>query len=297
MKIAVFFANDKEQLGVLSFNGDQIIPISALGLDYIDMNDLIVRIGQNDLAVMAEAAQNSSSKSLPLDKVKVLAPIPHPVRDVVGMGLNYKAHAEEMAKALKEQATERNWPIFFGKAVDRARGDGEPFPSHKDFISTLDYECELAAVLGKTIRGGIRPEEVRDAIFGYTIINDITARELNRHKQNYFQKSLDGTCLMGPYLVTADEIAYPPKLRLRTWVNGELRQDGCTDQMIFDLDVIISTLAQGMTLPAGTIFATGSPTGIGFGMNPPVYLRHGDVVRCEIEGIGSLTNIVRDDVE
>lgn len=261
------------------------------------MNDLIVRAGHNDLAVMAAAAQKSSSESLPLNQIKLRAPIPHPVRDVVGMGLNYQAHADEMAKALNEQETERAWPIFFGKAVDRARGDGEPFPSHAGFINTLDYECELAAILGKTIRGGIRPEEVRDAIFGYTILNDVTARELNRHKQNYFQKSLDGTCLMGPCLVTADEIAYPPTLRLRTWVNGELRQDGCTDQMIFDLDVIISTLAQGMTLPAGTIFATGSPTGIGFGMDPPVFLHHGDVVRCEIEGIGSLMNTVRDDVQ
>lgn len=140
----------------------------------------------------------------------------------------------------------------------------------------------------------VPPEKVAEYIFGYTILNDITARELSRHKQNYFMKSLDGSCPLGPWIVTADEIAYPPRLSIRLFVNGEPRQNGNTGDMIFDITQIVSELSRGVTLPAGTIIATGSPTGIGFGMVPPVFLKDGDVVTCEIEGIGVLTNTVRD---
>ena len=140
----------------------------------------------------------------------------------------------------------------------------------------------------------VPPERVAEYVFGYTILNDVTARELNRHKQNYFMKSLDGTCPLGPWIVTADEIAYPPRLNIRLSVNGEPRQNGNTGDMIFGVTEIVSELSRGVTLPAGVIIATGSPTGIGFGMNPPVYLRDGDVVTCEIDGIGRLENTVRD---
>ena len=127
----------------------------------------------------------------------------------------------------------------------------------------MDYECELAVILGKDAYHVSR-EEAESCIFGYCILNDVTARELSRHKQNYFMKSLDGTCPMGPWIVTADEIAFPPRLRIRLWVNGQPRQDGNTGDMIFGPAEIISELSRGITLPAGTIFATGSPTGIGF---------------------------------
>ena len=256
------------------------------------MNDLIRRTDRASLAAIGAAAEKAA-QWIPLADVRLTAPIPHPVRDVVCMGLNYKAHADEMADALKEQRTERVWPIFFGKAVDRCRGTGEAIPSHSDFISTLDYECELGVILGKDAYQVPR-EQVEDYIFGYTVLNDVTARELSRHKQNYFMKSLDGTCPIGPWIVTAEEIAYPPRLDIRLWVNGELRQNGNTRDMIFDVTDIVSELSRGVTLPAGTIIATGSPTGIGFGMNPPVFLKDGDVVTCQIEKIGELTNTVRD---
>ncbi|MBQ2896685.1 MAG: fumarylacetoacetate hydrolase family protein [Oscillospiraceae bacterium] len=256
------------------------------------MNDLIRRTDKAQLAEMAAAAEVSESR-LPLTEVQLLAPIPHPVRDVVCMGLNYKAHADEMADALKEQRTERTWPIYFGKAVDRCRGTGEAIPSHKDFISTLDYECELAVILGKDAFN-VSAEDVEDYVFGYAILNDVTGRELSRHKQNYFMKSLDGSCPMGPWIVTADEIAYPPKLRIQLSVNGEPRQDGNTADMIFGVSELVSELSRGVTLPAGCIFATGSPTGIGFGMNPPVFLKDGDEMVCTIEGLGTLVNTVSD---
>lgn len=270
-----------------------VVPVRALGYEYEDMNALIRGADRATLSAMAKAAEAFGEK-IPLERVRLLAPIPHPVRDVVCMGLNYKAHADEMADALKEQRTERVWPIYFGKAVDRCRGTGESIPSHSDFISTLDYECELAVVLGRDAYQ-VPAEQVRDYVFGYTILNDVTARELSRHKQNYFMKSLDGTCPMGPWLVTADELTFPPKLRVRLSVNGEPRQDGSTADMIFGIPEIISELSRGVTLPAGTVFATGSPTGIGFGMNPPVFLKDGDEMVCQIEGIGTLVNRVSDE--
>lgn len=292
MKLLACVYEEKEHVAVLTADRRHVVPISALGYPYETINDLIRGMDRGSLAAMSRAAEQSSAR-LRLDQVRLTAPIPHPVRDVVCMGLNYKAHADEMADALKEQRADRIWPIFFGKAVDRCRGDGESIPSHADFISTLDYECELGVILGKAAYQ-VKPEEVESYIFGYTIINDVTGRELSRHKQNYFMKSLDGTCPLGPWIVTADEISYPPQLQIRLSVNGELRQNGNTRDMIFGITEIVSELSRGVTLPAGTIIATGSPTGIGFGMTPPVFLKDGDTIVCEIESIGTLTNTVRD---
>lgn len=292
MKLLTCCFQGKENVAVLMPDESHVVPLSALGYGYATMNDLIRQSSPRVLQAIAGAAARWPDP-VELRDVQLMAPIPHPVRDVVCMGLNYRAHADEMADAMKEQRTERVWPIFFGKAVDRCRGTGEDIPSHSDFISTLDYECELGVILWKDAYQ-VLPEKVAEYIFGYTILNDITARELSRHKQNYFMKSLDGSCPLGPWIVTADEIAYPPRLSIRLSVNGEPRQNGNTGDMIFDITQIVSELSRGVTLPAGTIIATGSPTGIGFGMVPPVFLKDGDVVTCEIEGIGVLTNTVRD---
>lgn len=292
MKLLTCVYRGQETVAVLSGDEKEIIPAAALGVSAASMNELIRGTDPAALGRMAEAAKRSEVR-IPLEEVRLLAPIPHPVRDVVCMGLNYRAHADEMADALKEQRTERVWPIFFGKAVDRCRGNGEEIPSHAEFISTLDYECELGVILGKDARNVPR-DRVEEYIFGYTILNDVTGRELSRHKQNYFMKSLDGSCPLGPWIVTADEIAYPPRLDIRLSVNGEPRQNGNTGDMIFDITDIVAELTKGVTLPAGTIIATGSPTGIGFGMNPPVFLKDGDVIVCRIERIGTLTNTVKD---
>lgn len=292
MKLATCVYNGKEIVAVVTADESAVVPVKALGYAFESMNELIRGTDKAVLAEMSAAAEAFAEK-IPLESVRLLAPIPHPVRDVICMGLNYKAHADEMADALKEQRTERVWPIYFGKAVDRCRGTGEDIPSHKGFISTLDYECELGVILGRDVRD-VNSDEVADCIFGYAVLNDVTGRELSRHKQNYFMKSLDGSCPMGPWIVTADEIAYPPKLRIQLSVNGEKRQDGNTADMIFGVSEIVSELSRGVTLPAGCIFATGSPTGIGFGMNPPVFLQDGDEMVCTIEGIGTLVNRVSD---
>lgn len=292
MKLITCRYHGIEQTAVVTDGDTCAVMTEDLGYHFRDMNDLIRSTDRTDRIGMEALAQNSDKK-VPLNQIELTAPIPHPVRDVICMGLNYKAHADEMAAALKEEKRERIYPIYFGKAVDRCLGHKETVPSHSDFVSTLDYECELAVIMGKDAYQ-VPADQVSDYIFGYCILNDVTGRELSRHKQNYFMKSLDGTCPMGPWIVTADEIPYPPKLQIQLSVNGEPRQNGNTADMIFGISEIVSELSKGVTLPAGTIFATGSPTGIGFGMNPPVFLKDGDVMTCTIEKIGTLENTVRD---
>ncbi len=299
MKIYNVEKEGKKFPAVLDEESGYLYRVKDLGYDTDDMIEFIrlVNCDFKTLNGRFETAKNTAVPAGSLKDLRTWAPIEHPHRDVICMGLNYQAHAEEMAKATSNaKDAVRNYPIYFGKPVDRARGDGEEIPSHKDFISTLDYECELGVIMGKDT-DHVKEEDVRNFIFGYTIINDVTGRELSRHKQNYFMKGLDGTCPMGPCIVTADAIAYPPALNITLDVNGEPRQNGYTSDMIFGIDEIVSTLSQGMVLQAGTIFATGSPTGIGFGMNPPVFLHDGDVVHCHIDQIGDLTNIVKDNVK
>lgn len=245
MKLITCRYNGAEHTAVVTHGDTQAVMTEDLGYHFRDMNDLIRSTDRSELRRM-EALAQGSGKMIPLNRVELTAPIPHPVRDVICMGLNYKAHADEMAEALNEEKKERVYPIYFGKAVDRCLGHGEAVPSHSDFISTLDYECELAVILGKDAYQ-VPAEEVSDYIFGYSILNDVTGRELSRHKQNYFMKSLDGSCPMGPWIVTADEIPYPPELQIRLSVNGEPRQNGNTGDMIFGISEIVSELSRGVT--------------------------------------------------
>jgi 2-keto-4-pentenoate hydratase/2-oxohepta-3-ene-1,7-dioic acid hydratase in catechol pathway len=159
-------------------------------------------------------------------------------------------------------------------------------------VDSLDYECELGVVIGKEAKN-VKREDVPDYIFGYTIVNDVSARNLQtRHKQWYFGKSLDGFTPMGPCIVSADEFAFPPKQRIACRVNGDVRQDSNTANLITGITDIIVMLSEGMTLKAGTVIATGTPAGVGMGMKPPTFLKPGDVVECEIEGIGVLRNYI-----
>ena len=224
---------------------------------------------------------------------RLLSPIPCPLQDVICLGLNYTEHAEEAAAYSSESFVSKDrYPVYFSKRVYRSPGDGEPVPAYTDLVDSLDYEAELAVIIGKDIKG-IAPEEVKDCIFGYTILNDISARNIQtRHTQWYLGKSLDGFTPMGPCIVTADEFAWPPKLRIASIVNGEIRQNSTTDMLIFGLERIISELSAGMTLRAGTIISTGTPKGVGMGFDPPRFLKPGDTVSCVIEGIGALTNVI-----
>jgi 2-keto-4-pentenoate hydratase/2-oxohepta-3-ene-1,7-dioic acid hydratase in catechol pathway len=254
-----------------------------------DMLDLIRRFDEvRDRLATAGTAR-------PLGSVRLEAPIPRPARNVFCVGKNYHEHAHEFASSgfdatAKEVVPES--PVIFTKPSTGVIGPGAPIPSHLDPTESVDYEGELTVVIGRGGRG-IRAADALDHVFGYTIINDVTARTLqHKHRQWFIGKGLDGFCPMGPVIVTADEVPDPTRLRLTTFVNGEKRQDAPLSSLIFDIPTLIETLSLGMTLEPGDLIATGTPAGVGLGFKPPKFLKAGDVVRIEVEGVGALENPV-----
>ncbi|MED4227513.1 fumarylacetoacetate hydrolase family protein [Neobacillus cucumis] len=228
----------------------------------------------------------------PLSDVVLEAPIPQPKRDIICLGLNYREHAMEYTTAMEEEQNLPKYPIVFTKATTTVIGPNQKIKSHRHVTNKVDYEAELAIVIGKE-GTNISKEEAYDHIFGYTIINDVSARDLQKqHSQWFLGKSLDTHGPMGPFLVTEDEIERPVKLDIKCRVNGELRQNSNTDLLIFDIPTIIKTVSGGVTLKPGDIIATGTPKGVGLGFDPPKFLNEGDIVEVEIEKIGVLKNIV-----
>ena len=281
-----------EEPAVLSADGTAVTPLRWLGLSYETLSDAIPFLTPQVRAGLSLAI--AGIPALPIEAVTPESPIPSPAQDVICLGINYMAHSDEAEKYSADAfATKHQDAIYFSKRVTRAVPDGGFIEAHTDLVKKLDYECELAVVLGKDAKD-VPAGQTKDYVFGYTILNDVSARDVQTaHKQWYFGKSLDGFTPIGPCIVTADEFdTYPPKLPIRCFVNGEKRQDSNTGLQIFDIDHVIAELSQGMTLKAGTIIATGTPAGVGMGMEPPCFLKPGDEVRCEIEGIGTLTNTV-----
>ena len=278
MKLVTFLYHYRERVGVL--NGDET---AVSPLNCPDMNTLIET---GDLSA-------SGAEEIPLDGVKLLAPIPRPRQDVICLGINYKAHAQEAERYSEAFLKEKPIPIYFSKRCTEAVGPEGFIESHPGLVERLDYEAELAVIIGKRAKD-VPADKAQDYIFGYTVLNDVSARVLQTsHKQWYFGKSLDGFTPMGPCIVTAEEIPFPPKLKISASVNGELRQDSTTDLLITGIPEIIAELSSGMTLLPGTIIATGTPSGVGMGFDPPKFLKSGDIVECSIEGIGTLRNTVR----
>ena len=266
-------------------------------LVYKDMNELICQLGQEGKAQLQLLAKNTDAlqgAAVALEAVKLCAPIVHPRQDVICLGINYDAHAQEAGRFSDEAfGGERPYTIYFSKRVSTATGSGDFIPAYEGLVDSLDYEAELGVILGKDAKDVSR-EEAETYIFGYTVINDVSARNLQtRHKQWYRGKSLDGFTPMGPCIVTADEIADVQNLDIRCYVNGQLRQSSNTRYMIQTVAGAITELSQGMTLQGGTIIATGTPAGVGMGMQPPTFLSSGDTVVCEIESIGRLENTVK----
>lgn len=286
MKLITYFAQGKERTGVLGTDGVSVHP-----LPWTDMQDVI----EAPWETLRETARTAlSGNGIPLSNVTILAPIPRPRQDVICLGINYRAHAEEAARYDSGAfAKEKPVPIYFSKRVTEAVGPEGFIESHPGLVERLDYEAELAVILKKTARS-VSAADVPDYIFGYTILNDVSARALQTsHKQWYFGKSLDGFTPMGPRIVTADEISFPPELPIFSRVNGEMRQNSSTGLLITGIAEIIEELSSGMTLLPGTIIATGTPSGVGMGFDPPRFLKPGDVVECGIGGIGILRNTVR----
>lgn len=288
--------NEKEEI-LVSFRTTEpgkAYVLKDLGYTYEDMSQLICNMTTEEKQELENlAAGNTTAPTVSISEVKLLAPIVRPRQDIICLGINYDEHATEAEKFSKESfGGDRPYTIYFSKRVSRAAADGESIPSYEGLVDSLDYESELGVVLGKDARN-VTAENAEDYIFGYTIINDISARNLQtRHKQWYLGKSLDGFTPMGPCIVTADEVENVQNLYIRSYVNGELRQNSNTKYMIQTVGGAIEELSRGMTLQAGTIIATGTPAGVGMGMNPPQFLKPGDTVTCEIEGIGTLNNMI-----
>ena len=237
----------------------------------------------------------SGGESVALSSVTVEAPIPRPARNVFCIGKNYREHAKEFAGSgfdASAQEVVPEAPVVFTKPPSAVIGPGQPIPSHLDPTNSVDYEGELTVVIGRGGRGIARADALSH-VFGYTIINDVTARTIqHRHRQWVLGKGIDGFCPMGPVILTADEVPDPTALRLRTFVNGEKRQDAVVADLIFDIPTLIETISAGITLEPGDLIATGTPAGVGLGFSPPRFLRPGDVVRIEVDRIGTLENPV-----
>ncbi|MGG3563498.1 fumarylacetoacetate hydrolase family protein [Neobacillus rhizosphaerae] len=237
-----------------------------------------------------ETSGQAETLYLSLEEVTLLAPIPRPNKNIFCVGKNYVEHALELGSAddIPEHV------MVFTKAPTTVTGPGAVVLNHQAVTKQLDYEGELAVIIGKKGRG-IKKEEALDYVFGYTIINDVTARDLQaKHKQFFMGKSLDTTCPMGPWIVHKSLIDNPNHLHIETKVNGQVRQSSNTEKFIFPIEDIISVLSAGMTLEPGDIIATGTPAGVGKGFNPPRFLKPGDQIEIFVESIGTLTNTIEE---
>jgi 2-keto-4-pentenoate hydratase/2-oxohepta-3-ene-1,7-dioic acid hydratase in catechol pathway len=294
MKFITFKYANKEEVGVLTKNELGVYPIKTLGINYETMNDLIEKITDEEMKILQSALKKDIKEIISTNDIYKMAPIPNPKQDIICLGINYMAHAVESARYKKEAfGGDRPYAVYFSKRVNIATGDGDYIPSYLELVDSLDYEVELAVIIKKDAKN-IAKEDAYDYVFGYTIMNDVSARNLQtRHKQWYFGKSLDGFTPMGPCIVTKDEFVNPPILKICSKVNEELRQNSTTDLMITSIEDVIHELSQGVTLKPGTIIAMGTPAGVGMGFEPPRFLKSGDLVECEIEGIGCLRNTVK----
>ena len=267
MKLVTFEKDGRSAVGLLNAAGTAVHPVPGCA----DMQTLIGIWPALDTAAVLRG------EGLPLERVRLLAPIPRPEQDVICLGVK----------------APDTFPIYFSKRVNEAVAPGGDILSHSDLVADLDYEAELAVVIGRPAYN-VSEADALDYVFGYTILNDVSARTIqNQHKQWYRGKSLDGFTPMGPWIVTPDEFDVRRPQKIQSRINGELRQDSTTDLMIFHVPYVIAELSQGMTLRPGTIISMGTPAGVGMGFDPPKWLHPGDVVACSIEGIGTLTNTVR----
>ncbi len=291
MKFVAFHHNGQPGVGLLSADGSTVqpfdIPVQQRASGALPIIELLAEGVK--LPALLEA--------IPLAGVRITAPIPRPRRNIFCVGKNYPAHAKEFAgsgfdSSAKSGGDVPTTPIIFSKVPECVIAPGEAIVIPAAVSTAIDYEAELAVIIG--IGGkGISKAEAMKHVWGYTIVNDVTSRDWQmRHQQWHMGKSFDTFCPMGPWLVSADELD-GANTHVRCYVNGEERQNASTTDLIFDIPTLIETLSAGITLYPGDIIATGTPVGVGIGFKPPKYLQAGDVVRVEIDGIGSLENPVR----
>jgi 2-keto-4-pentenoate hydratase/2-oxohepta-3-ene-1,7-dioic acid hydratase in catechol pathway len=284
MKFAAFMHRGRELIGSVDADGLHVAPIAGVA----DMVDLIERFAEIGPGL------TSSRGSIAIADVELRAPMALPRRNIFCVGKNYGEHAREFSRSGFEAGAVKGneldeYPAVFSKGSNTVVGPYDDVLLHANVTSSVDYEAELAVVIG---RGGkeIAPERAYEHVFGYTVVNDVTARDRQKnHKQWFLGKTLDTFCPMGPWITTSDELD-PENLEVKCWVNGELRQHANTRDLIFDIPRLISTISQGLALMPGDIIATGTPAGVGIGFTPPKFLKKDDVVTVEISRIGKIEN-------
>ena len=291
MRFVTFNTLAKPRLGLVMDN--QVVDLAKAAGESKFPGDMLglIAAGPAALKKAARLAANAPRGARkPLAATHLLAPIPRPARNVFCLGLNYVEHAKESAAAQGREFQMPAYPVFFTKVAGAVTGPYADIPFDPATMQKFDWEVELAVVIG---RGGknIPREQAMEHVFGYMVLNDLSARDLQFNHQQFFKgKSLDNACPMGPWILTADEAANPHALAIRCRVNGVVKQDWTTGDMVFDIPAIIESLSAGLTLLPGDVIATGTPSGVGFARTPPEFLRPGDVVECEVEGIGTIRN-------
>ena len=281
MKLIHFIHNNIERIGILDNNDIKILDVS-------NFDELINKYSLNDLKEL----NNKSLDIIKRNDVKPLPFITNSKYDIICAGMNYYSHKEECISAGVDKK-ERTASVYFSKRATTIITSGDIIDRHADITNECDYEGELGVILYKDIYKPTK-EEIYDSIFGYVIINDVSARDLQRlHQQYYFAKSLDTYTVMSEVLVTKDTFNDYPSLNIKTYINYELRQNDSTDNMIYSIEDMLLELSRGMTLKSGTILSTGTPSGVGMGMNPKAFLKENDKIRIEIENIGILENICK----
>lgn len=296
MRLVTFLEAGKPapEIGVISEDGASVVALGRISPDMPRTMTAFIRSGADGLLAARAAMKKAFAGAvLPLVDIKLKAPIPMPPRNIFCIGKNYRDHANEIKGSISSAGGAiPDYPIIFTKSLTTISGPDAVISASSDPTNSVDYEGELAVVIGREGKG-ITAENAFAHVYGYTIINDVTSRRLqNRHGQWFLGKNMDGFCPMGPALVTAEEIADVAALTIETRVNDEVRQQGALSDLIFDIPTLIETLSGVMTLLPGDIIATGTPAGVGMGFDPPRFLEPGDRVSVTISGIGRLENTV-----
>lgn len=297
MKFVSYIYDNNEHYGVINADESKVIPMYLLfeKLDKvcpINLLEFIQSSSDSLLLDLKDMLNENHYNAIALVDLKITAPIPNPRRNVFCLGKNYADHAMEIKSLPGGEAKVPNYPIYFTKVADPAIGHMDKVIIPTGITEKVDYEVELAIIIGKDGKN-IELKDVEDFIFGYSIANDISARDVQgKHIQWFKGKSLDTFTPMGQYIVHKSHIGLPVELDIRCNVNGELRQSSNTKNLIFDIPYIVSDLSKGLTLRAGDIILTGTPAGVGMGFNPPKFLKSGDVIECYIEKLGTLVNMI-----
>lgn len=275
MKFITYVYNEEEHVGFVEED-------RVYGIEGYDMIGLIKDFENMDFEVI-----RNSGNPVSMAEVRILSPIVKPIHDIICVGKNYVDHILELGSELPKDFI----ATYFGKRANRIMGSGEEIKGRFDLDEGMDYESELAVIIGKECKN-VKKENALDYIFGFTIFNDVTSRIIQKKHNQWFRgKSFDQYNAMGPYIVTKNELDHN-NLEIKSYVNDELRQSSNTKHMIIKVEEIIEELSSGMTLEPGDIISTGTPEGVGMGYKPPKFLKAGDIVRCEVEGLGILSNLI-----